>query len=244
MEAWLAHEKKREQDALESARDADFIAQAERLAIAQKKFEYEADAQAARVRFNEQGHLPEITDEEKKLAVFAFLERVEEQEKNIADALKRLGYMKGGTYDWAWSKTTKPASPFELFALQVSVQNAAICGAAMEMLILCQLQGGTPQRAIEIAEEYKQRVEKRKADTDAVVPSLAKVPALAPAAKAPTKKDCCTCGAKSGTCITSRCPCHKGGLPCGTGCRCNIIACNAVWQADVARGKSPGTPPV
>jgi len=224
LEQWLEYQRRMEAAEAEARRNHEFVEQAKRLERDKAKFAYEAEAQAAKTRYAEQGPLPEIESEEKKRAVFAFLERVEEQEKNIADSLKKLGYAKGAVYDWEWrNRPTKTGTSFELFALQVSVQNAAICGAAMDMLALCGLD--TPQRAVEINAEYQQRVTKRKADTDVQ------------AEPAPTAR-ACGCMAKPGTCITARCACHKAGLPCGSGCRCTIAACNAVWQADVARGKS------
>ena len=47
----------------------------------------------------------------------------------------------------------------------------------------------------------------------------------------------CRCSAKDGKCSATRCPCHKSGLPCGTGCRCTTLLCNVMWHNEVARAK-------
>ena len=58
-------------------------------------------------------------------------------------------------------KIKQPQTAFELFALQVSIQNAKISEAAIRMLISCGLDNS---RAVTINEEYQDRVAKRKPD--------------------------------------------------------------------------------
>ena len=152
--------RKKMREAAEAQDAAELLESAQRLQIAQDQFKKRTEHRV-KVEAFQADPLPGLDDEKKEL-VFEFFAQIELQEKNIADALKKLGYEKGGHYDWRWGGAKKPTTPFELFALQVSVQNALICSAAMDLFSKCNL---TNDRTVEMNEEYQQRVTKRKLDS-------------------------------------------------------------------------------
>ena len=137
--------RKKMREVAEAQDAAELLESAQRLQIAQDQFKKRTEHRV-KVEAFQADPLPGLDDEKKEL-VFEFFAQIELQEKNIADALKKLGYEKGGHYDWRWGGAKKATTPFELFALQVSVQNALICSAAMDLLSKCNL---TNDRTVEM----------------------------------------------------------------------------------------------
>jgi len=108
----------------------------------------------------------------KKRAVINFLIKIEDQEKFINNALRKLGLTTTDTYDWSWTKdkSKKGRSQIEEFALQVSLLNASIADAAMELLPLCALDDAEREQAMAISQEFQTRVAKRKPDDTVNLP--------------------------------------------------------------------------